>query len=99
MTFAEIERALASKQRVLKAQRKERAIMDYKLADLIGYSTARVHNSKNKMPSIEEMYPDLFLTEEVREEIQKKKEELSVLRFIQFTQNHNKKFKDGEIIG
>ena len=60
MSFAELERAIESKKRVINNQLKERAIFDYKLADLIGYSTARVHNKANKMPTLEEVYPTLF---------------------------------------
>ena len=49
------------------------------------------------MPPISEVYPSLFENEAVEEEIQKKKDELSALRFRQFAQSFNKRFrKDGD---
>lgn len=87
MTFAEINRAMESAKR--REQRK--ASFDYILADLIGRSVARVHNSSNKMPTLAEAYPTLFDKEAEEEEIQKKKDELSALRFRQFAQSYNKK--------
>lgn len=87
MTFAEIERALASKRR----QEQRRASFDYILADLIGRSVARVHNSSNTMPTLAEAYPTLFDRQAEEEEIQAQKDKLSVLRFKQFAQSYNKK--------
>jgi hypothetical protein len=87
MTFAEIERALASKKR----QEQRRASFDYILADLIGRSVARVHNSSNTMPTLAEAYPSLFDKQAEEEEIQAQKDKLSVLRFKQFAQSYNKK--------
>lgn len=87
MTFAEVSRFIAS------AKRKERrkASFDYVLADLIGRSVARVHNSSNQLPSLAEAYPSLFSKEEEEEEIQARKDELSALRFRQFAQSYNKR--------
>jgi uncharacterized protein Veg len=93
MTLAEINREIESKKRQLKEKAKEKASFDYILADLIGRSIARIHSSSNKLPSIAETYPSLFVAEEVEEQIQKKKDELSVLRFKQFAQSFNKRFK------
>lgn len=96
MTLAELIRLIESKKRVQERQLKEKATFDYMLADLIGRSVARIHSSSNKMPGIAEVYPSLFSQEEVEENIQAKKDELSVLRFKQFTQSFNAKFKGGE---
>lgn len=90
MTFAEISRAIESAKR--REQRK--ASFDYVLADLIGRSVARVHNSANKMPSLAEAYPSLFDRQAEEEEIQKRKDELSALRFRQFAQSYNKKLQE-----
>lgn len=92
MTFAEINRAIASKQRLLKIEAKERATYDYVLADLIGRSVARIYNSSNKMPEIHEVYPALFEAQEIQEQKATQKTKLSVARFKQFANSHNKRF-------
>lgn len=90
MTFAEIERVLASKKR----QEQRKASFDYILADLIGRSMARAYNSANTMPTLAEAYPTLFSKVAEEEEIQKKKDELSALRFRQFATSYNKKLRE-----
>ena len=96
MTLAEIERVLRSQQRVAKERRREKAMYDYTLANLIGRSVARIYNSANTMPNISEVYPGLFDAQEEEEETQRRKDELSALRFKLFTQSYNSKFKEGE---
>lgn len=97
MTYAELERYAASKKRVKEIQDRERASFDYILADLIGRSVARIYNSSNKMPAISEAYPGLFSVEVEQEAIQKRKDELSALRFIQFAKSFNDNFKNEEV--
>ena len=97
MTFAELERAIASKRRVEKIRAQEKASYDYLLADLIGYSVARTQSSANKMPVISKVYPTLFDDEEIQEQRQVKQAELSVLRFKQYANFHNSKFKKEEV--
>lgn len=94
MTFAELTRAIASKKRVMKIEAQEKASYDYLLADLIGRSVGRLYNSTNKMPEISEAYPTLFDANEINEKKKQKQAELSALRFKQFTQSYNKKFKE-----
>ena len=97
MTLAEIERLSDSKKRVWKREAQERASFDYKLAELIGRSVARIHSSSAKFPPIYEVYPTLFDEiegEDVQEQIQKKKDEVSALRLRLFTQSFNKKFEE-----
>lgn len=89
MTFLEIEHYITAQ----KEQQKMRASFDYMLADLIGFSIARLQNSNNKMPTLAEAYPTLFDREQEREEIAKRQDELSALRFRQFADAHNKKMK------
>lgn len=96
MTITEIERAIASKKRIIKVQAQERASFDYILADLIGRSVGRIYSSSTKIPEIGEVYPSLFDTQEVEEKRAEKKAELSALRFKQFAQSFNKKFKKEE---
>lgn len=97
MTFAEVNRFIESKQRTNKLHQKQQAINDYILADLIGRSIARIHSNSATMPSISEVYPTLFDAAAEAEEIQKKKDELSVIRFKQFAQNFNQKFKEVQV--
>ena len=100
MSIAELERAIASKKRVAQmdaeANAKERAAFDYILADLIGRSIARIHNSANKYPEIGAVYPNLFDTEEIAEKKAEKMAELSAIRFRQFAQLHNQNYKEVE---
>lgn len=93
MTLPEVLRAVESRKRVQEAEAKERATFDYILADLIGRSVARIHSSANHYPTLAEAYPDLFNSAEVEETVQARKDELSALRFKQFVNAHNNKFK------
>lgn len=92
MTFAELERLIASKRRMEKLRAQEKASFDYLLADLIGYSIARTQSSANRMPEIGEVYPSLFDSTEIQEKRQEQKAEISALRFKQFANSHNSKF-------
>ena len=96
MTFGEVERAVASKQKLEKIQAKERASYDYILADLIGRSISRIYSSANKMPEIHEAYHTLFDAEEINQKKKEKINELSALRFKLFADAHNAKYKGGE---
>jgi hypothetical protein len=88
MTLAEVIRAVEAKQKVEKLQLKQKAIFDYKLANLIGISFA------NKLPDIWEMYPTLFDSEEEIEKREQRQAELSALRFINFAESFNKRFTE-----
>lgn len=95
MTFAELDRALQSKKRVIKQDAQQRATFDYVLADLIGRSMGRLYSSANNMPDIATVYPSLFDSQEIQEQKQQKKMELSALRFRQFADSYNKKYREG----
>lgn len=98
MTIAEIERAIDSKQRVEKVEAKEKAHFDYILASLIGRAMAAAMDSKNEYPDIKEVYPTLFQEEAIikkQEEKEEKMSQLSAIRFKQFAQHYNKKYKGG----
>ena len=94
MTIAELERLIKSKQRLIKQKAQEQASYDYILAELIGRSVARIYSSSNKMPEIAEVYPNLFDSAEIEERKRAKKAELSALRFKQFADSYNKRFKE-----
>lgn len=96
MTIAELERTIESKKRIKKEQDKEKAIFDYLLANLIGKSVARIYNSSNQYPGIEEAYPMFFDSEEIQEQKAQKRAELSALRFKQFATSFNSKFNKEE---
>ena len=91
MTIAELSRVFDSKKRRMKAEAQEKAYYDYVLADLIGRSVARLYSKSAKLPSIDEAYPNLFEAE--KEDITVKQDEISAIRFKQFADAFNKKFK------
>ena len=92
MTIGEINRAVASKKRMIKAEAQERASFDYVLADLIARSIARLHSSSATMPDISSAYPTLFDSEEIKQKKKEKAAELSAIRFRQFAESFNKRF-------
>lgn len=96
MTIAELQRAFNSKQRVELLRAKEKASFDYILADLVGRSIGRLLHSSVTIPEISSIYPSLFDSVEIEEKKQEKKDELSALRFKQFAQSYNTKFKNRE---
>ena len=88
MTISEVIRAVKAKQDREKLELKNKAIFDYKLANMIGISFV------NKLPDIWEFYPTLFNSEEEIEKREKKQAELSALRFINFAESFNKRFTE-----
>ena len=88
MTIAEILRAVEAKQKVEKLEHKQKAIYDYKLANLISIGFA------HKLPDIWEMYPTLFDSEDEIQKREQKQAELSALRFINFAESFNKRFTE-----
>lgn len=70
--------------------------MDYKLADLIGQSVGRLYSSANKLPELNDVYSFLFDEEDqekIKEQEAERKAELSAIRFKQFADSFNKRFK------
>lgn len=94
MTLAELNRIVESKKRIQKREAQEKASFDYVLADLVGRSIARIYSSTARMPALADAYPTLFNKEEIEEKLQEKKNELSSLRFKQFAQSFNSRFKE-----
>lgn len=95
MTLSELERAIASKQRMEQRRAQERASFNYVLADLIGRSVGRIYSKDGKYPEIYEAYPSLFSQEEIESKKQERKDEASALRFRQFAAAFNSKFNKG----
>lgn len=99
MTLAEISREVKSKERIRKIEMQERASYDYIQAGLIGKYISVILDGKGSIPAIEEAYPGVFddLIKQQQEERERKKAELSALRFRQFAQSYNNSFKNKEV--
>lgn len=94
MTLAELNRLVESKKRIQKREAQEKASFDYILADLIGRSISRIHSSSATLPRLADAYPALFDSEVIEERVQERRNELSALRFKQFANSFNKKYKE-----
>ena len=90
MTIAELIRAMESKNRIEKARAQEKAAYDYILADIIGRSISRLYASSNHYPHIADVYTTLFDKQALEDKEQERRAELSVMRFKQFAELHNK---------
>ena len=95
MSISELTRQVESYKRVEKKRLQEKATYDYIQANLIGLYIGRVYSSSINIPSLEEAYKSLFDDEEIQEQKKKHLEELSIIRFKQFTQQFNDNFKGG----
>ena len=95
MTPGEVVRFAQSRARIRRVEAQERASYDYILANLIVKGVGMTLGSKGSFPTLEEAYPGLFddIAAKRNEEIQNKKMSLSALRFRQFAQSYNDKFK------
>ena len=95
MSISELTRQVESYKRVEKKRLQEKATYDYIQANLIGLYIGRVYSSSINIPSLEEAYKELFDDDEIQEQKKKYLEELSIIRFKQFTQQFNNNFKGG----
>ena len=76
----------------------EKASFDYTLAQNIGRACGMAFGSiKEEFPDISSIYPTLFDSEEIKQKKQERQAELSALRFKQFAESFNKKFKQQEV--
>ena len=97
MTMGEYSRFVQSKRRIQRLKMQERAVMDWQLADLVYRSIVRLYSSSAKMPECSDYYSALFDEQQkkvVEERKKEQKNELSVLRFKQFAESYNKRFKE-----
>jgi hypothetical protein len=96
MTLAEINRQISSRNRVMRIRAQEKASFDYIQANLIIKGISRILGDKGEYPTIIEAYPKLFddVAEQQQAKIQKQKDDLSALRFKQYANFHNKKYKE-----
>ncbi|MEW9991805.1 MULTISPECIES: hypothetical protein [Clostridium] len=96
MTLDEILKTVEAYKDRKEADLKERAAMDYKLAQCVGYAVASIMDKGNKMPDFFEVYKALFEKESKQNEEQQKEKELIIQkqRMIDFVNQHNKKWKE-----
>ena len=99
MTPAEIGRAIESKNRLIMIEAQEKANYDYIQAQLIIKGIGICLGDKSAFPSIYEAYPSVFenVIKEREEKVQEQRMSLSALRFKQFAQSYNNKFKNKEV--
>lgn len=100
MTLAELNRYAESYQRVQKRELEKKAYADYRLADLIGYSMARIYSSEVKYPEIYDVYPAIFDREAIegaRQEATNKKSFEWLKQFADsFNNSDSKEGKDSD---
>ena len=99
MTPGEVVRYIESRNRMIKLETQEKASFDYIQANLIVKGISIVLGSKDAYPLINEAYPGLFddIQKEQEAKIKQQKENLSALRFKQFAQSYNNRFKNKEV--
>ena len=100
MTPGEVIRFINSRSRVRRIEAQEKASYDYILANLIVKGVGITLGSKDSMPPIQDIYPNLFddVIQKQEEKIQQQKAQLSALRFKQFAQSYNTKYKKQEVV-
>lgn len=96
MTLDEISKTIEAYQNRKEADLKERAAMDYKLAQCVGYAVASTMDKGNKMPDFFKVYKVLFEKESKQNgELQKERELIiQKQRMIDFVSRHNQKWKE-----
>lgn len=90
MTVAELNRYADSYQRVQKKKAQERAFADYRLADLIGYSMARLYSNEAKYPEIYDVYPAIFDRDAIEEAREKERNQKTDAWLREFAKSFNK---------
>lgn len=90
MSVDEIQRAIDAYNRRKKDELKEKANMDYLLANMIGISISRIYSKSARYPRIEEVYPNLFGQE--AKQYDRQKLALSIERFKAFAIQNNSKY-------
>ena len=90
MTLAELDRYSESYKRVQKRKAQEQAAADYRLADLIGYSMARLYSNSAKYPEIYDVYPAIFDKAAIEEARRKEKSKKTNEWLMNFADSFNK---------
>ena len=93
MTLAELARAFDSARRRMQAEQQQRAIYDYKLADLIGRSIARIYSKTASLPELTEAYPQLFDDDKMAEAKAEREAERFAAQPRAFAEAHNNRME------
>lgn len=97
MTLAELNRYADSFQRVQKRKAQDKAVADYRLADLIGVSIARIYSSEIKYPEIYDVYPAIFDKDVIEETKEKERNKRTNEWLTSFAESFNKsKIEEGK---
>lgn len=99
MTICELNRFIESWSRQRQRAEQDKAVHNYILANMIGRSIGSLLSEEITMPPIEEIYSSLFSdkADKAKQEKIDKATEISVARFKQFANFHNKNFKLQEV--
>ena len=99
MTPGEVTRAIESRNRIIKIEAQEKATYDYIQAQLIIKGVSICLGDKTAFPSLHDAYPGIFaeVIEEQKQKAEEQKLQLSALRFKQFAQSYNDRFKNKEV--
>lgn len=90
MTYGEILMTIEAYNERLLVNLKEKAVMDYQLANIIGLSVARLMDNNAKYPEIHEVYPSIFKEPETEKPVQVDWR-VAKERLMKYTDAHNKK--------
>jgi len=71
-----------------------KASLDYNLAALIGANVATLFDKKNKVPTLQQAYPNLFPEDKSRS--LKITQDIAKQRLMKYAQAHNAKMRNGE---
>lgn len=99
MTPGEVNRHINTQNKVKKLKSQEKATYDYIHAQLVVKGVSIVLGDKSDFPTIEQAYPGIFdeMIAQQEEKIREQKMSLSALRFKQFAQSYNDRFKNKEV--
>lgn len=99
MTLHEIIESIKAYKNRQEYRLKERALMDYKLAQCISDNIASIIDKENKVLEFFDVYKELFEKESKELEKQKIKNEIEInkQRMRDFANFHNKNFKRKEV--
>ena len=89
MTYGEIITTIKAKKEKRKIELQEAAMMDYRLADLIGVSCSRLLSSDVRFPELNQAYS--FLFDQVAQEPKQQSWEDQKRILMQYAQAHNEK--------
>lgn len=94
MTYGEIIDTLNANSRKNQNSLKEKAVMDYRLADLIATHVSRAFDKNVQIPSLYDAYPVLFAREKILQDKEREKAEMEMWkqRMLGFAEAHNRKW-------